>query len=761
MSSHPPYKLDPMSDEQKVVYQHIFNGHNVIVDACAGSGKSTTILSIATHIPDQSFVQLTYNSMLCNEIQTKVDQLQLKNLKIYTFHSLAVRFYSNDAYTDTAIRRVLRNDKPPRVEIPKMNVLVIDEAQDMTFLYFKLVVKFCRDYGEHIQLLVLGDFMQGLYEFKGADTRFLTCAHDIWTDFELLKTRVFHNCSLQMSYRITQPMADFVNTVMLGEKRLLACRRGEPVVYLRRSTRDAEKYVIHKINELLAAGANPSDIFILGGSVKGQNSAIRRMENILVENNIPCHVPMFENEKIDERVIEGKIVFSTFHSVKGRQRKYVFVMGFDQSYFTFFARNLSHNICPNTLYVACTRATHGLFVIERNEPKRFDRPLKFLKCNHLQLKQFPFIDFKGMPQTVFYQKPAEDENTSGYRERNGRKLPTHMITPTELIKFIPESVIEKILPTLENIFIPLNTKENPDLDDTIDIPNIIKTKRKFYEDVSDLNGIAIPIMYFDILNTRNNNEIREPPVKTDLIEQGGVLLKEIIESSMLEVKENEHSFLKRTIESLPETCCSIDDYLWFSNVFIAAKEKLYFKLNQIHRDEYNWIDDKMLNTCFERMHTSFSHECINKEGKFSGEMEKTLIYQSDEEIHKPIDDLLCEHFPNELFRFTGRVDLVTEYCVWELKCTTDISNDHFLQVVIYAWLWRMVVENLEQLENVRDFRIFNIKTGDMFRLEASTEELNFIMISLLKGKYGEREVLVDSDFINDCKEYLLLNTNNL
>jgi len=169
----------------------------------------------------------------------------------------------------------------------------------------------------------------------------------------------------------------------------------------------------------------------------------------------------------------------------------------------------------------------------------------------------------------------------------------------------------------------------------------------------------------------------------------------------------------------------------------------------------------MLNTCFERMHSSFSHECMNKEGKLSGEMEKTLIYQSDEEIHKPIDDLLCEHFPNELFRFTGRVDLVTEYCVWELKCTTDISNDHFLQVVIYAWLWRMVVENLEQLENVRDFRIFNIKTGDMFRLEASTEELNFIMISLLKGKYGEREVLVDSDFINDCKEYLLLNTNNV
>jgi hypothetical protein len=743
------YVLDPMSNEQTVVYQHILNGHNAIVDACAGSGKSTTILSIATHIPDRFFIQLTYNSMLCNEIQTKVDLLRLQNLKIYTFHSLAVRYYSSDAHTDTAIRRILRNKKPPRSEIPKMNVLVIDEAQDMTFLYFKLVVKFCRDYGEPIQLLVLGDFMQGLYEFKGADTRFLTCANNIWNDFELLSSRTFHNCSLKMSYRITQPMADFVNKVMLGEERLLACRDGEPVVYLRRSSRDAEKYVIYKINQLLMAGAKPSDFFILGGSVKGQNSAIRRMENILVENNIPCHVPMFENEKIDERVIEGKIVFSTFHSVKGRQRKYVFVMGFDQSYFTFFARNLPHTICPNTLYVACTRATHGLFLIERNEPKRFDRPLKFLKCNHSILKEYPFVDFKGIPQTVFYQK-EEDGLSGNLRERNGRKLPTHMITPTELIKFIPESVIEEILPTLENIFIKINVQENATV---IDIPGIIKTKRSFYEDVSDLNGIAIPIMYFDILNTRDY--INASPTGKDTIKEGGILLKEIIESSMLEVKENDHSFLKKIIGSLPTTCLSIDDYLWFSNVFVAAKEKLYFKLNQIQMGEYNWIEENQLNQCFERMHTSFANECFDSEGKFSGCIERTLLHSSDETIHKKIDDLLCEYFPNELFRFTGRVDLVTDYCVWELKCTTDITNDHFLQVVIYAWLWRMVIENIAELENIRDFRIFNIKTGDMYRLEATTSELTFIMISLLKGKYGEREVRIDNDFISDCKQYFL------
>ena len=32
---------------------------------------------------------------------------------------------------------------------------------------------------------------------------------------------------------------------------------------------------------------------------------------------------MIEDAKIDEKVIEGKVVFSTFHCVKGRQRSYV------------------------------------------------------------------------------------------------------------------------------------------------------------------------------------------------------------------------------------------------------------------------------------------------------------------------------------------------------------------------------------------------------------------------------------------------------
>jgi hypothetical protein len=132
----------------------------------------------------------------------------------------------------------------------------------MTILYFRFLKKFCLDHGGQIQILILGDRMQGLYEFKGSDSRFLTCADILWDKYPLLKSPVWHKCSLKTSYRITNQMGKFVNTIMLGEDRLHTCRDGEPVVYLRRNPRDAEKYFIYKICTLITEGNSPSDFFV-------------------------------------------------------------------------------------------------------------------------------------------------------------------------------------------------------------------------------------------------------------------------------------------------------------------------------------------------------------------------------------------------------------------------------------------------------------------------------------------------------------------
>jgi len=724
-----PKKIKEMdhapSQEQMEVINHVKLGKNVIVDACAGSGKSTTILSMATEMPETQFLQMTYNSMLRCEVKEKVANLGLKNIQVHTYHSLAVKYYLPTAHTDTGIRHIILDDRPTTTKLPKFDVVVLDEAQDMTFLYFQLVVKMIKDMNHKIQLLILGDYLQGLYEFKGADTRFLTHANEIWSDFPALKSQDFEKCLLKTSYRITKSMADFVNNIMLGEERLLAQKEGGPVIYIRNSRKNMEKIVTAHILRLLQEeDTNPSDIFILGASVKGPNSNIRKLENALSSRGIPCHVPMFETDKIDERVIEGKVVFSTFHSVKGRQRKYVVVVGFDNGYMDFYARNLPKTRCPNTLYVAATRATTGMLLLENNQFST-DRPLEFLKMGHHEMIKQPFIDFRGLPQSIFYEKHAEN---------NIQEIFTHHVTPTDLIKFISEQILENVTPILDRIFVQ---ETEPHM--VIEMPNVVRMSTGLYEEVSDLNGIAIPTIYYDYLGKTN-------PKFTN---RGTNILYDTIEYNCTNIiKPNEHEFLKDIFRELPRQNAAIQDYLYLSNVYVSVQEKLYFKLKQIPKTECTWLSDEIIVQCTDRMDNILANE-IDQDQIL---VEEDIIQTSEETKHVKIDQELYRHFGEETkFRFSARTDLITPNTIWEIKCTSAITVDHMLQVVIYAWLWRMV--NAEEPE--KKVKILNIKTGEIMKLESTTEQLTEIVVALLRGKYGNSEMKDDANFIQDCKNTIV------
>jgi len=743
--------MNNLSDEQQYILNQVKEGKNVIVDAVAGSGKSTTVLSIARELPNKKILQLTYNSSLRTEIKEKVKHFELTNLTIHTYHSLAVRHYLTTSYTDTGIRYILCNNIPAREPIPYYDIIVIDEAQDMSLVYFQLVRKFIKDMCLHrglrepetnhttlpilneqsnasiplistsnagdlnvqlckIQFVILGDVMQGLYEFKGSDIRFLSLADKIWASNPFLLTTEMVKCNMRMSYRITNQIKQFVNNTMLGEERMDSCRDGEPVKYIRNSRSNLEKTVIYEINCLLEQGVKPSEIFVLGASVKGANSNVRKMENALVNQGIPCFVPMLEMaDKIDDRVIDGKVVFSTFHCVKGRQRAYVFIVGFDNGYLDYYARNLPKDRCPNTLYVGATRATKGLYLLE-NDQYATDRPLEFLKQSHHEMKNTPYIRFKGIPRSIFYMKEEVLDKNNILQEK-------HYTTPTDMIKFIPDHVIDQIFSLLDKIFIrePTETFE-------VDIPTIIQTQQGYYEEVSDINGIAIPSMYYDFIIGEQSN-----------------VLYDMISENMKETKENQHGFLKTLFNELPRTSTNISDYLYLSNLYLSCQEKLYFKLKQIHRNEYNWISEETMDKCRELLKNTIGKESE----KTKPTMESTIIQSSDDKAHQKIDEFLSQHFPIwEKFRFTARVDLITEITVWELKCTTKISIDHLLQVVIYAWLWNMTNPDVKKY-----FKILNIKTGEIQVLDATLEELNFIIVAILKGKFSKLNPLTDDEFI--------------
>jgi hypothetical protein len=697
--------MNAPSAEQQSVIDNLKKGNNVICSAVAGSGKSSTVLSTAIQMPHKNILQITYNSSLRLEIKEKVRHLNLNNITIHTFHSLAVKYYSPDCHTDTGIRYILFNNTPPHREIEPIDLCMLDEFQDCSELYYKFVVKFLRDTGSQTQLLILGDPLQCLYEFKGADARFLTMSAQIWADCPLLKSNEFVHCPLQMSYRITNQMCDFVNKAMMGRNLLLACRDGDPVNYIRNSRSNLEKIVVATVRDLLESGVSPSEIFILAASVKGVGGNVRKMENALVAQNIPCHVPMSETEKMDDRVIDGKIVFSTFHCSKGRQRKYVFIVGFDNNYFNQFARRITDKTqCPNTLYVGCTRATHGLYLMEGDQYPT-DRPLEFLKMGHHDFVKSNFVRFRGTPRSIFY--------TDGCDDRSKSLIDKKYESPTSMIKFIPETTLDFIQPLIDKICF----SNSPQLCATINVPSVIQTKRGFYETVSDLNGIAIPAMFC-----------------------GGTGLRDTIDAAMLEMKEHEHQYLREIINDLPDECREISDYLFLANIQVAINERLYFKLRQIGRDEYNWLTSDMISQCLVRMETIIGCD------KTKMTTEQTIIQSTNDDAHSKIDQTLAPYFPENMrFRMTAIVDLYSDITVWELKCTTMITIEHKLQLIIYAWIWEMLDKPKKNIQ------LLNILTGEQFVLIYTVDELTEIVVALLKGKYEEQIVISDTDFIDVMK----------
>lgn len=701
--------MNTPSEEQQSVIDSISDGNNVIVNACAGSGKSTTILSCAKALPQYKFINLTFNKALQTEVQEKVKELKLSNIMVYTFHGLAVKYYNSSCHNDMGIRRILREKVRPQLEMPDCDIMVLDESQDMTKVYVDLIWNFCIELNRPIQLLILGDEKQGLYGFKGSDIRFLNMAEHYWKFFPRLKSTEFVKLSLKMSYRITDTMCRFLNEVMLDEQRVLACKPGVPVMYIRRSSNEIESlyYIMrHLIQE---DGAKYDDFFCLFRSLKSSNYYVGKLENLLVKHNVPVYIPNNDSkEDLDSRVIRNKVVFSTFHASKGRQRKYVFVLGFDETHFTYYATDKNPNVCPNELYVACTRATKKLIVWEDMSQSTYLLP--FLKMNHVQLMKCPFVSFNGVPCG---RKPEAPEKPQ--IEINKR-----IVNPSEYIRFLSEHTLDIISPLVDEIFI---TIQHP-IDVPLDIPNVLETPNGLCEDVSDLNGVVIPLMFFDSLR-----ENYEP------------ILQNLVLANMKDVPKERHKFLHQAVSDMPPICENTRDYLYMANLLSATQDFLYSRFKQISIEDYHWIPQYTIECCYSHLENALREDISGQNWK----VEDYIIHSNDELEHVLIDSTLEKHLqdPKSVYRFIGRADFVTDHSLWELKCTSQLNIEHKLQLIFYAFMDTMKYSYTKE----KKYFLYNIKTNEHLQLKATTQQLTTIIVQIIKNKYYKLPEMTDEEFL--------------
>ncbi len=724
-------ELPKASAEQQNVIQQL-SDKNVVVDSVAGSGKTTTILHVAKEYKTDNILLLTYNKRLKMETRTKVSLLEYNNIEVHSYHSFCVKYYDNKCFTDYEIIKIIDRDNERKKKF-RYDIIILDEAQDMSPLYYELVCKIIRDSSDSsmittdsnmtkvAKLCILGDRYQSIFEFNKADDRFITYADKL---FNFGTENNWATVSLSTSFRITHEIARFINRCLLdgsplanNEKdRIKAAKSGIKPRYricdcFKDSTKKGNRNVLNdyipyrEVKSYLQKYGH-DDIFILAPSVRSERSPVRLLANKLTKEGIPIYVPNTDDERLDEDILKGKIAFSTFHQVKGLERKVVIVFNFDDSYFKYYKKGKSPYVCPNELYVATTRAKECLTVLHHYS----NDFLPFLKKSKLK----KYTDFYNDHR---FQKAAPTTADSMVQE----------VPVTELTRYVPSSVLANACTYLEVITVEKKG-------DKIKIP--VTTKQGLlHENVADITGTAIPAYYeyvtqdkmtiFDKLDT-----VVTVPTATAAVTNDYMFVNDMEDISMedddtLIDNDNDDSDDKDLTKLTPEKL------LRLSNEYCAHKSGYVYKLNQIK--EYNWLTTKNLEMCVDRL--------INRVSS-AGQFEVLMKLQGGKPLLNKV--------------IVGYIDCVDNDTVWEFKCTEELGEEHVIQLAIYS-----TMVQLKYPDKKFKFYLYNILTSECKQVLITKENGIKMLELLVHTKYNKSDKDTDAVFLsnmNSIREFYFDNS---
>ena len=236
-----------------------------------------------------------------------------------------------------------------------------------------------------------------------------------------------------------------------------------------------------------------------------------------------------------------------------------------------------------------------------------------------------------------------------------------------------------------------------DEDTFINIPRKIKGQYGI-ESVSEITGIAIPT-YFEHIKNKNISILDKL--------RGKITDYDFIPDSDDEEGGDEFSNLSITPNTL----------LYIANRWNSYKTGYIFKLNQIK--DYNWLSDENLKLSINRLKQKISGNGVY-EVKIQTEKYKELLNRE----------------------LIGYVDCIDNKNVWEIKCVKVLRSEHFLQIAIYMYMY------LKTHSTDFNYLLFNVLTNEIYKLNASLENLEKMMEYLIKYKYYNDKELSDKEFLD-------------
>lgn len=334
-----------LSEEQQNFVNKALEGHNILVNACIGSGKTTAIQLLCNQLPKKKrILYLTYNKLLKLDAKSKIRNT---NVKVQNYDGIASTYlYRMGIKTGYGDQIPRFNEVKPVID--RYDILIIDEYQDIEQGHSQLL-EHIKSYNPEMQIIAVGDMQQKIYDKTSLDvSEFI--AHFLGEHIQLEFT---------LCFRLSAGLAEKLGRIW--HKKIVGVNESCVV----------EKMDMKQIVAFLST-QNPQDILCLGARYGDLSETLNTLESRYpsIFNKQTVYASISDHDSIRAtEPNEHTAIFTTFDSSKGLERKICIIFDFTESYWDarISKPQQSYEILRNIFCVAASRGKSRIIFVKSEE----------------------------------------------------------------------------------------------------------------------------------------------------------------------------------------------------------------------------------------------------------------------------------------------------------------------------------------------------------------------------------------------------------